>query len=185
LNWYQQENDLQEARIIEMERQLGSQAREKSALAQQLAKQAKTREVFAGVERSFSRAEARVLREGNDIVIRLVGLNFPSAKATLDPQSFGLLTKVRNAINAFPEATISILGHTDSHGSDEKNLQLSTERAEAVKQYLLANSKFVASQIQAIGYGESKPIASNETAEGRAANRRVEVVIHPWTSGTF
>lgn len=184
LDWYQQENDLQEARIIEMERQVGSQAREKSVLAQQIAKQAKTREVFANVERSFSREEARVLREGNDIIIRLVGLNFPSAKATIEPQSFGLLTKVRNAINSFPESAVSILGHTDSYGNDEKNLQLSTERAEAVKQYLLANSKLVASQIEAIGYGESKPIASNETAEGRAANRRVELVIHPWTGGT-
>ena len=90
---------------------------------------------------------------------------------------------MRDAINAFPESSISVQGNTDSFGSDEANLQLSKERAEAVKQYLLANSKLVASQIEAIGYGESKPIANNETVSGRAANRRVDVVIYPWTAG--
>jgi len=132
------------------------------------------------LERSFRSEEAKVLREGNDIIIRLVGLTFPSAKATIEQQSFGLLTKVRDAINSFPESTISVLGNTDSHGGDEQNLQLSKDRAEAVKQYLLANTNLNASRIEVIGYGESKPIASNETAAGRAANRRVEVVIHPW-----
>jgi OOP family OmpA-OmpF porin len=186
LDRYQQENDMKEARITELEQQLGSQAKEKSSLAQQIANQAKSRELFANLERSFPREEAIVLRDGNDIIIRLVGLTFPSAKATIEQQSFGLLTKVRDAINTFPKCTISVLGNTDSFGSDEQNLQLSKERAEAVKQYILANSKLVASQIEAIGYGESKPIASNETVAGRAANRRVEVVIHPWkATGTF
>jgi OmpA-OmpF porin, OOP family len=178
-DWYEQELYLQDGRIAEMEQQLGSQAREKSALAQQIANQAKTREQFASVERSFNHEEARVLREGNDVIIRLVGLNFPSAAATIEQESFGLLTKVQNAINSFPECTVSVLGYTDSYGGDEKNLQLSKDRAEAVKQYLMANSKFVVSKIEAIGYGESKPIASNDTIEGRAANRRVEVIIHP------
>jgi OOP family OmpA-OmpF porin len=179
LNWYQQDNNLKEARIAEMEKQIGSQAKEKSALAQQIANQAKARELFANVEQSFSPEEAKVLREGNDVIIRLIGLDFPSAKATIEPQAFGLLTKVRDAIGSFPNSTVSILGNTDSYGGDVQNLQLSTERAEAVKQYLMANSKLVTSQIEVIGYGESKPIASNETVAGRAANRRVEVVIHP------
>lgn len=183
LDWYQQESELQEARIAELEQQAGSQAQEKSALARQLDMQAQTREVFANVERLFRRDEARVLREGNDVIIRLVGLSFPSAKATIEPQSYVLLTKVRDAINAFPESTVSVLGHTDSYGSDEKNLQLSNERAEAVKQYLLANSKIVASRIAAFGYGESKPIASNETAAGRDINRRVELIIHLGAGG--
>jgi outer membrane protein OmpA-like peptidoglycan-associated protein len=184
LDWYQQESDLQEARIAEMEREFGSQAKEKSVLAQRLARQAKTRELLANVEQSFRRDEARVLHEDNNVILRLVGLNFPSAKATIEPQSYVLLTKVRDAINSFPECTVSILGHTDSYGSDEKNLQLSNERAESVKQYLVDNSKIVASRMAAFGYGESKPIASNETAAGRNINRRVELVIHLGTSGT-
>ncbi|MDZ7721547.1 MAG: hypothetical protein U5R06_01665 [candidate division KSB1 bacterium] len=100
LDWYQRQNALSEARIVEMEQQLGSEAEKKSALAQQIASQAKTRELFSGVEESFSREEAQMLREGNDIIIRLVGLNFPTAKATIEQQSFGLLTKVRDAINS-------------------------------------------------------------------------------------
>jgi outer membrane protein OmpA-like peptidoglycan-associated protein/uncharacterized protein (UPF0332 family) len=186
LSWYEQEGYLQQQRIAELEKQLGNQTKEKSSLAQQIEQQAKTREVFANVEKSFNHDEASVLREGNDIIIRMVGLNFPSAAATIEQKSFGLLTKVRDAINAFPGSTVSVLGHTDSYGSDEKNLTLSKERADAVKQYLLANSKLVASSVEATGYGESKPIASNETKEGRAANRRVDVVIHPaMASGTF
>jgi len=183
LNWYQRENNLKGKRIAEMEQQLGSQAMEQSKLAQQIANQAKTHELFANMEQSFSTEEAKVLREGNDIIIRLVGLNFPSAKSTIEQKSFGLLTKVRDAINSFPNSTVSVLGNTDSYGGDVQNLQLSTDRAEAVKQYLMANSKLVTSQIEVIGYGESKPIASNETVTGRAANRRVEVVIHPEPMG--
>jgi outer membrane protein OmpA-like peptidoglycan-associated protein len=186
LVWSQQQSELQQARVAELEQQLGSQAMEKSSLAQQIARQAKTREIFASVERSFNREEAIVLRDGDDIILRLVGLNFPSAAATIEQKSFGLLTKARDAINAFPESDVSVLGYTDSYGGDEKNLLLSNQRAEAVKQYLLANAKLDPSRVEAIGYGESKPIASNETKDGRAANRRVEVVIHPaMLSGTF
>jgi outer membrane protein OmpA-like peptidoglycan-associated protein len=186
LSWFEQDGYLQQQRIAELEKQLGSQAKEKSSLAMQITKQAKTHEVFANLEKSFNRNEASVLREGNDIIIRLAGLNFPSGAATIEQKSFGLLTKVRDAIQSFPESIVSVLGHTDSYGSDEKNLQLSQERADAVKQYLLANSKPVTSAIEATGYGESKPVASNETKVGRAANRRVEVVIHPgMMSGTF
>jgi len=180
LGQYHNESNLQKARIAEMEKQLGSQAKEKSSLAQQIANQAKTRELFTSVEQSFNKEEATVLREGNDIIIRLVGLSFPSASASIEPNYFGLLTKVRNAIDSFSECTVSILGNTDSYGGDVNNLQLSKERAEAVKQYILADGKLIDSNIEAIGYGESKPIASNETMSGRAANRRVDVVIHPW-----
>ncbi|MEJ2053023.1 MAG: OmpA family protein, partial [Calditrichaceae bacterium] len=179
LNFYLAKSDLLGARVAEMNKLYGNQAKEKSALAQQIADQAKTNELFLNMERSFSPEEARVLREDNEIIIRLVGLNFPSAKATIEQKSFALLTKVRNAINAFPKSTISVQGHTDSFGGDVQNLQLSKDRAQAVKQYLMANSKLVDSQIEVIGYGESKPISTNETVTGRAANRRVDVVIHP------
>ena len=131
------------------------------------------------MENSFNRDEAKVLRQGDDIIIRLLGLDFPIAKATIEQKSFALLTKVRNAINAFPDSRITVLGFTDSYGGDAQNLQLSRERAEAVKQYLLANTNPNTVLFDVIGYGESKPISSNETAVGRSENRRVEVVIHP------
>jgi outer membrane protein OmpA-like peptidoglycan-associated protein len=179
VQWYDQERDLQQARINELEQQFGSEEKEKSALAKQIAQQAETRKIFANMEQSFSSNEASVLREGDDIIIRLAGLNFPSAESTIEEKSFGLLTKVRDAINNFPGSTISVMGHTDSYGGDAQNLQLSKERAESVKQYLMANSKLVVSEIEVIGYGESKPISTNETVTGRSANRRVDVVIHP------
>jgi OOP family OmpA-OmpF porin len=186
LDSYKRKSDLQGSRIAELEQQLGSQSKQKSSLAQQIANQEKTNAQYANVERSFSPEEAIVLREGDDIIIRLVGLNFPSAKSNIEQQYFGLLSKVRDAIQSFPECTISVLGYTDSYGGDVQNLQLSTERAESVNQYLLANTNLNASQIEVIGYGESKPIASNETVAGRTMNRRVDVVIHPqMISGSF
>ena len=174
-----QQVEMLNARIAEMEEKLGGIEKEKSALALQMEAQAKIREQFAAVEKVFSREEANVLRKVNDIIIRLIGLSFPVGKSTIEPQNFSLLTKVQEAINMFPECAITIEGHTDSHGSDEKNMILSQERANAVSQYILANMGLDASRMNAVGYGESKPIASNETKEGRAKNRRIDVVIHP------
>jgi OOP family OmpA-OmpF porin len=79
----------------------------------------------------------------------------------------------------FPACTVLVEGHTDSHGSDELNQKLSQERADAVKQYILANMDLPPSSIDAAGFGESKPIASNETPEGREKNRRIDLVITP------
>ena len=174
-----QQVEMLTARIAEMEEKLGGIEKEKSVLAQQMEAQAKVREQFAAIEKQFSREEANVLRKGNDIIIRLIGLSFPVGKSTIEPQNFSLLTKVQEAINMFPDCGITIEGHTDSHGSDEKNMILSQERADAVSQYILANMGIDSSLMNAVGYGESKPIASNETKESRAKNRRINVVIHP------
>ncbi|MCF7827083.1 MAG: OmpA family protein [Candidatus Marinimicrobia bacterium] len=194
LNWYVEESRLQQARIAELVQMLGSKAQEKSemtkllgrqnqqklSLRNQLAAQARVRELYTTVESSFDQNEARVLRENDDIIIRLVGLEFPSNEATIEKKSFELLTKVRDAINTFQGCTITVTGYTDSWGSDVQNLTLSTERAEAVRQYILANTELPETSVEAIGYGESQPISSNETELGRSNNRRVEVVIHPW-----
>lgn len=180
----QQVSNLQ-ARVGEMEEQLGAQQKEKSALAQRIEAQAKLREQFASVEQMFNREEARVMREGNEVIMRLTGLTFESGSSTILPKHFGLLTKVQNAIREFPGSTLSIEGHTDSFGGDEQNLRLSQQRAEAVRQYLIANMGISDTAITAVGYGESKPCATNETADGRTRNRRIEVVIYPNTGGTF
>ena len=180
----QQVGNLQ-ARVGEMEEQLGAQQKEKSALAQRIEAQAKLREQFASVEQMFDREEARVMREGNDVIMRLTGLTFESGSTTILPKYFGLLTKVQSAIRVFPGSTISIEGHTDSFGGDAQNLRLSQERAEAVRQYLIANMGLSETTITSVGYGESKPFATNETADGRTRNRRIEVVIYPNTGGTF
>jgi OOP family OmpA-OmpF porin len=174
-----QQVEMLNARIAELEKKLGGVEKEKSELAMQMEAQAKIREQFAAVEKLFGREEANVLRKGNDVIVRLVGLSFPVGKSTIEPQNFGLLTKVQQAINMFPNCGVTIEGHTDSHGSDEKNMILSQERAVAVSKYIQANTNIDVSRITAVGYGESKPIGNNETKEGREKNRRIEVIIHP------
>lgn len=141
--------------------------------------QAKIRERYAAASNLFSPGEAIVLRDGNDLIFRLIGLSFSIGKSNIDPKFFDYLSKIQQAINLFPVTKITITGHTDSYGSDATNLALSKNRAEAVKNYLLGNMNIDPTKIEAVGYGESKPIATNETEEGRARNRRIEVVIHP------
>jgi outer membrane protein OmpA-like peptidoglycan-associated protein len=134
-------------------------------------------EKLRGVETMFTPAEAKVIRESNNLRIRLVGLTFPSGRATIQPEYFSLLTKLQRAIREFPTAKVVIEGHTDNIGNDAYNLNLSATRARAVQQYLIANMGLSEDRVQAVGYGEEKPIANNETDEGRVQNRRIDVVI--------
>ncbi|MFQ5676558.1 MAG: OmpA family protein, partial [bacterium] len=134
-------------------------------------------DLINSVEKMFAAQEAHLLRQGNDIIIRLIGLTFPSGKAIIEPEYFRLLATVQRAIRKFPNSPITIEGHTDSIGDDRFNENLSYERAMAVKKYLLANMGLDDSRITALGYGETRPIASNETGEGRAQNRRIDIVI--------
>lgn len=146
---------------------------------QKLEEKQQQEQKFKNVEALFTPAEAKVIREGNDVVIRLVGLTFASGKATIQPEFFSLLTKLQRAIREFPGAGVSIEGHTDAQGDEQYNDSLSKERANAVKQYLLANMSLGEDRVQVVGFGETRPIASNETDEGRAQNRRIDVVISP------
>lgn len=171
-----------DARITELEANLGGVQRERSELAERVAAQARLRQTFERTEQMFERDQARVLREGNDIIIRLIGLSFAVGKSEIAPQHFALLTTVQRAIAEFPGAAVTVEGHTDAFGGDEQNLQLSQQRAEAVRQYLLANSSLDPSSVEAMGYGETRPVASNEAVEGRERNRRIEIVIHPQLS---
>jgi OOP family OmpA-OmpF porin len=164
--------------VAQMRHQLGGAAEERIVLSEQLQSQLRARQQVQQVERLFTRNEARVLRESSDVIIRLVGLSFDVGQADIDPQNFQLLTKVQNAIRSFPNSKLIIEGHTDSYGSDTANYALSQRRAEAVKAYLVANMRINPTKVSAIGYGETRPIANNETVEGRAKNRRIDVVIH-------
>ncbi|MDP8205406.1 MAG: OmpA family protein [Candidatus Electryonea clarkiae] len=128
---------------------------------------------------SFNDTEAAVLMQDNDLVIRVIGLKFDVGAATLQPASFGLLGKLQKVLHEFLDYEVTIEGHTDSQGSDKINLELSKSRADAVLQYLLSTSdKLNAGMIQSTGFGEAKPIASNETKDGRAQNRRIEITIN-------
>ncbi|MGD8307060.1 MAG: OmpA family protein [Ignavibacteria bacterium] len=152
---------------------------EKTALSEKMEALEKAKQQYAEIQKIFTRSEAIVFRDGNDVLIRLVGLNFNVGQSTINPDYYDLLAKVEQAIETFPECKITAEGHTDSQGSDDTNLKLSQQRAESVKSYLLANMDIEWSRIRAVGYGESKPIANNETPEGRKKNRRIDIIIHP------
>ena len=118
-------------------------------------------------------------KQGNQLVIRLRGIKFPVGLSTLTPQNFSLLSKVQRAIHSFEKATVLIEGHTDSTGSDQINKKLSQERAESVKAYLIANDADMVDRVKAFGFGSDHPLATNDTPEGRAINRRIDVRITP------
>ena len=165
----------QEVKLLKDE--LSGLTSEKSELAGKMEKLNMIKEKYAAVEKIFSSDEAQILRKENDIIIRLVGLSFDVGQSVIKPEDFGLLTRLQKAIKEFPEGKISIEGHTDSFGSDASNLNLSQQRADAVTQYLLANMTIDRSRITSTGYGETVPIANNETNEGRAKNRRIDLRI--------
>lgn len=98
---------------------------------------------------------------------------FEYDKAELKPESFPELERVAKMLLKYPDARVEISGHTDNLGSDMYNLELSRKRAEAVVQYLVSAGMNPA-MLEARGYGKTKPLATNDTDDGRAQNRRVE-----------
>ena len=154
-------------------------SRQQEADKARLAAEREFNERFDQVQRYFSSNEAEVYKQGNQLVIRMRGIKFPVGQATLSPENYHLLSKVQRAIHTFDPESIIIEGHTDSTGSAQLNQQLSQQRAHAVKAYLSANDPEIADLIKALGYGSDRPLASNNTAEGRAVNRRIDVRIIP------
>ena len=110
------------------------------------------------------------------LAIRLNNIFFDFDKATIQPRSFSELNRLVKVMEENPKIEISIAGHTDNKGSDLYNLELSDERAKAVRQYLIDHG-IEQYRISAQGFGETQPIATNDTEEGRQMNRRVEFTI--------
>jgi OOP family OmpA-OmpF porin len=106
------------------------------------------------------------------IVLR--GVNFAFDSAEIDTSSAVVLDVVAETLNGCPNVAVRVEGHTDSIGTDAYNQGLSQRRAESVRNYLIGRG-VSASRLSAVGYGESQPVASNDTDEGRALNRRVEL----------
>ena len=110
------------------------------------------------------------------LVISLSGILFDVGRSTLKAGSQASIERIAAVLTQYPQHQIVVEGHTDATGSDELNLRLSRDRATSVRSALVAGG-VDASKISAEGYGESRPVASNDTAEGRQQNRRVEIVI--------
>lgn len=142
--------------------------------------------VFDGIDQCPSTPAGREVDERGCTVVQagvaagllvLDNVEFAFDSATLRPASLVTLNEVGQALMTRPEASVEIQGHTDAVGSAAYNMLLSQRRAEAVRDYLLANFDFSPDQFTSKGYGEADPIASNETDAGRARNRRVQFVI--------
>jgi len=103
------------------------------------------------------------------------GINFDTDKATLKPESMGTLNMIVDILKNNPEIRFEVQGHTDNSGAAAHNLALSQQRADAVRQQLVAMG-VDGGRLAAKGLGDTKPIADNATAEGRANNRRVEFI---------
>ncbi len=118
--------------------------------------------------------ETAPLKAGTTVTLYNVFFEF--AKATLEKESFLELDRMIGVMNNNSNMAIEVQGHTDNVGSDAVNMRLSQQRADAVKDYFLAKG-ISADRVKSTGLGESKPVASNETTEGQAKNRRVEFII--------
>lgn len=122
---------------------------------------------------------AAVNKEDRGLVVTLSGsVLFKSGESTLLPEAQTRIAEVGKALMETKDRSLVVEGHTDSQGSDVSNQQLSQRRAEAVKSYLVS-AGYSGSLIDAQGMGEVRPVADNATAEGRANNRRVEIVVKP------
>ena len=109
-------------------------------------------------------------------MVTLGDVLFDTGRANLKSGTSNHLDKLAEFLNAYPTRTALIEGHTDDVGSDAANMLLSQRRADTVKAFLVAQG-IAGSRLNASGKGEGVPLASNATAEGRAQNRRVEVII--------
>lgn len=132
---------------------------------------------FGRVRNLFTSREAEVYRQGNELLVRLKGLNFEVGKSYVLPKHYPLLTKVQNSVRIFDAQKVVVEGHTDTSGSKATNERLSQERAAAVVAYLVNNNTIATDKITAIGYGPAKPIAPNTSKSGRKLNRRIDVVL--------
>ncbi len=152
----------------------------KESLQSRLDEEKKEKERLNSVQGLFKTSEVKVFRDDLDnIVLRLVGFSFTPGSDTIESRYFDLLSRVQQALNMFPEARVVIEGHTDSMGDERHNRALSQNRANAIHKYLVANLALDTSMVTAVGHGEERPIANNETEKGRALNRRVDIVIMP------
>ena len=163
--------------IRNLDERLGGASQERESLIQRIEAQARIKEQFDKVEKMFNSAEARVFRENNNVILRLIGLTFESNESTIMTESMPLLVKVEKAIDVYPRSEIIIEGHTDSQGDDQLNQKLSQQRADSIKQYMINAMRIPSYRIIATGFGETRPVANNETTLGREKNRRIDVVL--------
>jgi len=154
------------------------QARQAAAQAQQAAAQA---EQDKAAMRAQLLAQLNAVLQTQDtargLIVNMADVLFDTGSATLRSAAREKLAKISGIVLAHPGLTLQIEGHTDSVGSDQLNQQLSERRADSVRDFLMAQG-VAGSSVTAKGFGKTRPVTSNDTAEGRQKNRRVELVVN-------
>lgn len=169
----------QKAMEAQMQQEKERLLAEQAETEQKLQAERRFHQKYIETQHAFGADEAEVYKRGNQLIIQLKGIEFPSGKAIIMPDNFQLLSKVQEAIKAFEDPSVVIEGHTDSIGDQQSNQELSQKRAQSVQDYLVANKTVAPDKIVSQGYGSSRPLASNATPEGRAKNRRIDIIITP------
>ena len=123
-----------------------------------------------------------VTRIGDNITLNMPGnVTFATDSSDLSPAFFDVLSSVGKVLGEFDKTVVEVAGHTDSTGSDSYNQSLSERRAQSVSSYLTSQG-IISQRLISIGMGEARPVADNTTANGRQANRRVEITMVPVTA---
>lgn len=134
---------------------------------------------YGDLRREMEGTGATVIRRGRNLVVQLpADVTFAFDKSDIQPRFYGTLNAVARSLNTYQATDIEIVGHTDAVGSEDYNLGLSERRGRSVADFLVNRSAEPA-RLVVEAMGESEPVASNATLSGRAANRRVEIVLHP------
>lgn len=134
------------------------------------------------LEQSLAGTGADVRREGDALYVSFpADITFDVDSTRIYPGAYSALDRVADVLRRYPKSYVDVIGHTDSTGSEEYNQRLSERRAEAVANYLKSRG-VQPERIAVYGMGETQPIATNATPEGRARNRRVEIRIIPATA---
>lgn len=134
---------------------------------------------YQDLETSLRGTGATISRRGSDLVVILpADVTFAFDKSDIRPRFYGALSAFAATMQRYPGTDVEIVGHTDSVGSDAYNLKLSERRGRAVADFLVAHDAEPARMV-VLGMGEADPVESNASVDGRAANRRVELIVHP------
>lgn len=166
-----------EEELREMDTRLGGATTERDRLLMKQAAEQRLREQLSAIGQQLPPDEAQIIQTPGKLILRLTGLSFAPGSAQLNRSAGPLLQKVGQAIALFPRAGIIVEGHTDSSGGAESNQRLSEARAQAVQSRLMTELALPAGRLHALGYGEDRPVASNDTNAGRKQNRRIDIVI--------
>ena len=133
----------------------------------------------AELRNEFGNGDIEVINTGSELIVRMPNaILFDTDSAALNPQLRSDLFVLAESLNRYPDSIVTVTGHTDSTASASYNLDLSQARAASVAS-VLRSGGVSGSRIRTVGAGESQPIATNQTEQGRAQNRRVDITITP------